>query len=129
MPRTGRPTVPNEVKSRRGTARKDRTPNHGNLAIVDAFVSVLESGRVWLAASDSLALAMLRESLEERAELRNVVVATQQPDARKALRDLDKQIIGQLSMLGFDPSSRARLGLAEVKAQSTLEKLRETRGR
>jgi len=142
MPRTGRPTVPNEVKARRGTARKDRTPNHGNLAVVDAapvspddydpadaFRSVLESGRVWLAASDSLALAMLRESLEERAELRSVVVATQQPDARKALRDLDKQIIGQLSMLGFDPSSRARLGLAEVKAQSTLEKLRETRGR
>jgi phage terminase small subunit len=45
------------------------------------------------------------------------------------LRDLDKQIISQLSLLGFDPAARSRLGLAEVKAQSTLEKLRQNRGK
>jgi hypothetical protein len=83
---------------------------------------------MWLAITDSVALSMLREALEERTSLRHLVLATQSTDARKALRDLDKQIIGQLSLLGFDPAARARLGLAEVKAQSTLEKLRKNRG-
>jgi phage terminase small subunit len=41
------------------------------------------------------------------------------------LRDLDKQIIGLLSNLGFDPAARARLGLAEVKTKTKLEALRE----
>ena len=137
----GPPPVPTEVKRKRGTARKDRIPNLTNLAVVpavdadpadldpvDTIAGVLEAGRVWLAASDTLALALLRESIEERAALRAVVLQTQSTDARKALRDLDKQIISQLSLLGFDPSARARLGLAEVKAATTLEKLRKSRG-
>lgn len=143
MARTGRPTKPVEQKRKIGTARPDRTPvSLGNLAAVPAvapdpsdldpastFEQVLSDGRVWLASTDSVALAMLRESLEERRSLREILLATQSPDARKALRELDKQIISQLSTLGFDPTARARLGLAEVKAQSTLEKLRENRGR
>lgn len=95
---------------------------------VEVLESVIFAGRVWLAATDSVALSMLRESIEERQSLRSVVIATQSETARKALRDLDKQIIGQLSLLGFDPAARSRLGLAEVKAASTLEKLRKSRG-
>lgn len=141
MARTGRPPSPIEAKKRRGTARPDRTPNLSNLAAVpavdstpadldpaNAFEAVLHDGRAWLASTDSVALAMLREALEERASLRHVVMQTQSPDARKALRDLDKQIVTQLSALGFDPAARSRLGLAEVKAQTTLEKLRQARG-
>ena len=141
MAKTGRPPTPTETKKRRGTARGDRIPNLGNLAAVPAVASepfdldpvgalesVIFAGRVWLAATDSVALSMLRESLEERQALRDVVIATQSETARKALRDLDKQIIGQLSLLGFDPAARSRLGLAEVKAASTLEKLRQSRG-
>lgn len=141
MARTGRPPTPTETKRKLGTSRPDRTPNLGNLAAVPAvssepadldpaaaFESVIFAGRVWLAATDSTALSLLRESLEERAVVRDLVMATQSTDARKALRDLDKQIIGQLSLLGFDPAARSRLGLAEVKAASTLEKLRQSRG-
>lgn len=141
MARTGRPPTPTEVKKRRGTARPDRIANLSNLAAVptvDAepyeldpstvFDSVMAGGKQWLAQTDSIGLAMLRESLEERATLRDLVIATQSTDARKALRDLDKQIIGQLSLLGFDPAARSRLGLAEVKAATTLEKLRQSRG-
>jgi hypothetical protein len=141
MARTGRPPAPLEAKKKRGTARPDRVPNLGNLAAVPAaqlepaemdpaaaLEVVLEAGRVWLAATDSVALAMLREALEERTVLRAAVFVSQSPDARKALRELDKQIIGQLSALGFDPAARSRLGLAEVKAASTLEKLRAQRG-
>lgn len=141
MTRTGRPPVPTETKRKRGTARPDRTPNLGNLAAVPAvthephdldpastFELVMDGGRQWLAQTDSIALAMLRESLEERAVLRELVMQTQSAESRKALRDLDKQIHSQLSTLGFDPAARSRLGLAEVKAQSTLEKLRKSRG-
>lgn len=141
MARTGRPPVPTEVKRKRGTARSDRTPNLGNLAAVPAvefepheldpaetFGLVMSGGRAWLAQTDSIALSMLRESLEERAVLRDIVIKSQSPDARKALRDLDKQIIGQLSVLGFDPAARSRLGLAEVKAATKLEQLRQARG-
>lgn len=140
MARTGRPPTPNEVKKRRGTARPDRVPNLGNLAAVpsvapepveldpvDAMAYVLEAGQVWLAATDTVALALLREAIEERASLRTIVLATQSVDARKALRDLDKQIINQLGLLGFDPAGRSRLGLAEVKAQTKLEQLRRNR--
>lgn len=139
MPRTGRPPTPTERKRALGNPGKRALPA-GNLAAVAAVasepfdldpVAVLESvifaGRVWLAATDSVALSMLRESIEERQSLRSVVIATQSETARKALRDLDKQIIGQLSLLGFDPAARSRLGLAEVKAASTLEKLRRSR--
>jgi hypothetical protein len=98
-------------------------PEPVELDPVDTLDGVLDAGRVWLAASDTTALAMLRESLEERAALRELVLATGSVELRKALRDLDKQIIGQLSTLGFDPAARSRLGVAEVKAASTLEKL------
>lgn len=141
MAPVGRPPVPTEVKRKRGTARKDRTPNLTSLAVVPAIEvapvdlppdttldAIFDAGRAWLAASDVTAMALLRESLEERAVLRALVMQTQSTDARKALRDLDKQIIGQLSLLGFDPSARSRLGLAEVKAATTLEKLRKSRG-
>lgn len=139
--RTGRPPKPTEQKRRTGNPGKRPLPNGSSLAAVPAITvepvdlppattldAIFESGRAWLAASDTTAMALLRESLEERAVLRDLVMQTQSTDARKALRDLDKQIIGQLSTLGFDPAARSRLGLAEVKAQSTLEKLRQARG-
>jgi hypothetical protein len=55
-----------------------------------------------------------RETLEERQSLRAAVLAGH--GDRKELRALDKQVIEMLSALGFDPTARSRLGLAEVKA-------------
>ena len=43
---------------------------------------------------------------------------------RKALRDLDSRIISNLSLLGFTPADRSRLGVAEVKAISKMELLK-----
>mgnify|MGYP007090090911 CR=1 FL=1 len=141
MAARGRPPIPNEVKRKRGTARADRMPSNANLAIVpavepepidldaaDTIGAVLKAGRSWLAASDTLALVMLRESIEERAVRRESVMQMHRTEDRKALRDLDKQIISQLSQLGFDPAARSRLGLAEVKAATKLEQLRKARG-
>lgn len=43
--------------------------------------------------------------------------------AVRMLRDAEKQLDKELSQLGFDPTSRSRLGLAEVKKQSILDGL------
>lgn len=138
MARTGRPPKPVESHRKTGTYRKDR---HGsNLALVepvaalphevsaaDAFDQVMADGVNWLARTDAPALALLRSMLDEREGLRDLAFQGSN-ESRKALRDLDKQIVGLLSNLGFDPAARARLGLAEVKAKSVLEQLRDKRG-
>lgn len=41
----------------------------------------------------------------------------------KELRAAEKQLQSWLSTLGFDPTARSRLGLAEVKRQSALQQL------
>jgi hypothetical protein len=41
------------------------------------------------------------------------------------LRDLERQLVANLSLLGFTPTDRSRLGVAEVKKISKLEVLRE----
>jgi hypothetical protein len=67
---------------------------------------------------------MTCELLDERSQLRAQVINNNRPDERKALRDLDRQLVANLSLLGFTPTDRSRLGVAEVKRQSKLEELR-----
>jgi hypothetical protein len=131
----GRPPRPLEEKRRTGNPGHRRLPAEGSLAPVPpvelsvfeldpkaTMERVLEVGVVWLGQTDAVALAMLRESLAERTTVRERAMAGSS-EARKELRELDKQIIGQLSTLGFDPAARARLGVAEVKRASALESL------
>jgi hypothetical protein len=51
------------------------------------------------------------------------VMQTDDARLRRGLRELDRQIISNLSLLGFTPSDRSKLGVAEVKAMSKLEEL------
>lgn len=135
MARTGRPPKPIEQKRRTGNPGKRRLPNGTELAVVapvergpldlradELFDQVLVEGVPWLARTDGPALVILRERLAERQSLRDAVLAG--TGDRKALRDLEKQITESMSLLGFDPSARSRLGLAEVKAASKLEAIR-----
>jgi hypothetical protein len=67
---------------------------------------------------------MTAEAITERESLRGLVAANpDNPKARSGLRELERQIISQLALLGFTPSDRARLGIAEVKKESKLEEL------
>jgi hypothetical protein len=67
---------------------------------------------------------MASEGLSERDTLRELVVNEPQNfRARTSLRELDRQLISQLALLGFSPSDRSRLGLTEVKKESKLEDL------
>ena len=136
----GRPPKPIEQLKRTGNYRTDRQGNRGPLvaiAPVDSsphdldpaavFRHVMEAGAPWFASTDAIRLAMLRESLEERARLMQHAEAA--PEFRKSLRELNREISEWLSLLGFDPTSRSRLGLAEVKAMSKLEKMQAERNR
>jgi len=139
MARTGRPPKAIEEHKRTGTYRQDR---HGvALAVVEpvdlapyqqtaaeAFAAVMADGVAWLARTDAPALALLRSMLEEREGLRDAAMAGS-TEARKMLRDLDKQLVSLMSELGFNPAARSRLGLAEVKTQSKLEELRAKQAR
>lgn len=131
------PPKPIEQKRRVGTFRPDRAGGKPTLAVVEPvgvvpdfdaaklFDQVLEDGVHWLARTDSPTLALLRDMMHERVELR--VIANGSMEARRALRELDKIILSTLSQLGFDPTARSRLGLAEVKAMSKLEQMQADR--
>ena len=138
----GRPPKPVEQKRRTGNPGKRALPSSGSLAVVPAvepaplerpaaeiFGQVLSDGVHWLAVTDSPTLVILREQLEEREVLRAIVLEHGRADDRKALRDLEKAIRESLSACGFDPAARTRLGLAEVKAKSKLEEIRDRQHR
>lgn len=134
MPNPGKPI---EVKRRNGNPGKRKLPQPSQLAAVPAIPAkayelsvaealdhVLDMGVHWIAESDMPIVSLLREAVEDYAELR--------ADPRSSpnqVREAREQIASFLSKLGFDPTSRSRLGLAEVRAASKLEQLMKDRGK
>jgi hypothetical protein len=83
-------------------------------------------GQTWLSPQTDIELLLMTcEMVDERWNLRIKVLQDNRPEERKGLRDLERQLIGNLSLLGFTPTDRSRLGVAEVKKISKLEALRE----
>lgn len=82
-------------------------------------------GQLWLLRdSDIHVLALTCEMLDERDLLRaHVMLNIDAWHERAGLRELEKMIVRNLSLLGFTPTDRMRLGVAEVKKQSKLEEL------
>lgn len=135
---------PNELHRRDGTLHTTRhlkgkssdpvpevssyTPDLMSLPVLDVFATLMDEGVAWLARTDAPKALMVRDALIERATVMRML-AEDETDwrMRAALRMLNKEISLLLSELGFDPASRSRLGLAEVKAQSKLEELRARR--
>jgi hypothetical protein len=75
------------------------------------------SGAGWLKQNmDTELVLMLCEATEERTRLRFRL--QERPDSwrdRRALREIDRQIITLLGQIGFTPSERGLLGQGEVK--------------
>jgi hypothetical protein len=88
------------------------------------------TGYTWLNVNTDIhLLAITCEQLDERLSLRELVLTY--PDAwreRAALRELEKSIRSNLSLLGFTPTDRMRLGIAEVKTKSKLAEFMEKHG-
>lgn len=94
----------------------------------------------WIGPSDLRNLRLLCEALDRRAHLlaelasQGWVLYTDkgyayQNPAAGALATTEAQITKWLSLLGLTPSDRGRLGVAEVKAQSALERIRANRAK
>jgi len=136
----GRPTKPIEQKRLLGNPGKRALPKDG-LAIPmvseipephrpllkygqELWDKVWQTGATWISPNtDTELLLMTCEMIDERWNLRVKVMQTDDARLRRGLRELDRQIVANLSLLGFSPSDRSRLGVAEVKARSKLEEL------
>jgi hypothetical protein len=139
------PPKPTEIKRKLGNPGKQKLPDKNKVILLPAVSKIPEPerqlfdagmalwqrvwnmGQTWISQNtDQELLLMTCELIDERVRLRTLV--WNNPDAwreRKALRDLDSSIIRNLSLLGFTPVDRTRMGVAEVKARSKLEELRE----
>ena len=89
--------------------------------------SVFEHGELWISnRTDIHLLQMTAEQLDRRESLRNALVDDPtENQVLMRLAELEKTISSNLGLLGFTPSDRTRLGLAEVKTKSKLDELME----
>jgi len=139
----GRPSKPIEVKRKLGNPGKRALPNQDLIQYLDPISGIPEparpllkygrqlwdkvwtSGLTWISPnSDSELLLMTCELVDERWNLRVKVMQDNDWRERRALREIDSRIISNLSLLGFTPADRSRLGVAEVKAISKMEALK-----
>jgi len=139
----GRPPKPVEVKRKLGNPGGRKLPNQSEIQMFEPVSSLPEPSRpllkygrefwdkVWLNGlqwisvnTDSELLLMTCELVDERWNLRVRVMQSNDWRERRALRELDDRIIRNLSLMGFTPADRSRLGVAEVKAISKMEALK-----
>lgn len=87
--------------------------------------------QTWISPTSDIELLQITcEMLDERDQLRAYVYENLEAwHERKALRELDKAIVSNLSLLGFTPTDRSRLGVAEVKIKSKVAELEEMKAR
>ena len=89
-------------------------------------------GQLWLGRTDKWLVQLTAEMLDERESLRLSVLANADAEDswrdRRQLRDLERSIVSNLSLLAWTPVDRSRYGLAEVKAKSKLAEFMEKHG-
>jgi hypothetical protein len=139
----GRPSKPTEIKRKLGNPGKRALPDTDVVQYLPAALVIPEPARpllkygrefwdkVWGAGltwvspnTDAELLLMTCELVDERWNLRIKVMQNGEWRERRALREIDSRIISNLSLLGFTPADRSRLGVAEVKAISKMEALK-----
>jgi hypothetical protein len=139
----GRPAKPTEIKRKLGNPGKRALPDTSvvqyleqSLVIPDPARPLLRYGREfwdkvwgsglsWISVNtDAELLLMTCELVDERWNLRVRVMQSNDWRERRALRELDDRIIRNLSLLGFTPADRSKLGVAEVRAISKMEALK-----
>lgn len=148
MARTGRPPKPLEQKRR--TGRTPSTDSGGRKLPEPSEVVTLPMagdvpdppgdleldgrrlwGRAWASAITWLSPHSDMESVENACRLaddlslaRRIYRTTRDPADLRMVLQAQKLMAEALSSLGFDPSARSRLGLAEVRRVSKLDELR-----
>jgi hypothetical protein len=139
----GRPAKPTEIKRKLGNPGRRPLPDSSVVQYLEPVTFVPDparpllkygrefwdkvwgSGLSWISANtDAELLLMTCELVDERWNLRVRVMQSNDWRERRALRELDDRIIRNLSLLGFTPADRSKLGVAEVKAISKMEALK-----
>lgn len=147
MARTGRPPKPLEQKRRTGrTANTDsggrRLPDPATVVALPMAVGVPEApmdfglearglwSRVWGAGITWISPDSDMEAAEQACRLADDIEiareryrATRDPGDGRMVVQFSKALTDALAALGFDPTSRSRLGVAEVKRASALDEL------
>jgi phage terminase small subunit len=134
----GKP-IPNALKARRGTLRPGRSvavvnivqgeqpepPEHLSENGKAVWTLILTEAKSWLNYTLDIHLLLITcEQMDERDQLRQLVIENpENPKLRTGLRELEKSLISNLSTLGLNPTERARLGFAQVKAEGKLEEI------
>lgn len=109
------------------------------------WVFVVAEASAWLAPTDLPLVTLLCEAWERREAFTEAInhhgvlldetriakggdtyTVTKANPAVAMLADTEAQITRWLSLLGLSPSDRGRLGLQKVKAETTLERLRQS---
>lgn len=146
QPTAGRPPKPNEIKRLMGNPGGRPLPDlnvitHLPMAreIPEPPASLNQSGldlwnRAWGVAVTWLSPVSDIEAIKNASHLADAneaardryMVSTEPADA-KAYVAINKAYTDALTSLGFDPVSRSRLGVAEVRAATSIDKLLEKR--
>jgi hypothetical protein len=137
----GRPPKPLEQKRLLGNPGQRPLPKEGELMLVEGgrvdpvrpldwagqqmWDSVFNAGQLWVSSrTDVQLLQLVCEQLDRKVQIEGLIAENPSEwHMFKQLNDLERMISNNLSLLGFTPSDRTRLGLAEVKRQSKLEAL------
>jgi len=87
--------------------------------------SIFGAGEMWISIkTDTQLVLMICEAYDRREKLKEMF--WQNPADRPtnmSLMEVEKQIMSGLSLLGFSPADRTRLGLVSAKTKSKLEEL------
>jgi len=135
------PPKPTELKRRIGNPGHRPLPDSNDvLPLEDGYIDplrplgtdgqrlwedVFARGKLWIShRTDTQLLQMVCEQIDRRSNL--LAQLESQPDERSihmSINDIEKLISSNLGLLGFTPTDRSRLGVAEVKATSKIEEL------
>ena len=89
------------------------------------WARVFDEGEIWISPRlDVVLLERVCRALDRQTELERLF--DEDPTNRQtvmSINETDKLIFSGLGLLGFTPSDRAKLGLAEIKRQSKLDEL------
>lgn len=87
--------------------------------------SAMTTGEQWIARNTDTQLLLLTcEQMDRRAHLISFWRSDpQDKNLLMRLAEIEKAIASNLGLLGFTPSDRSRLGLAEIKHKSKLQEL------
>lgn len=144
----GRPPKPIEQKRLLGNPGKRAMPDEQQIVLLpmvdqtpeptrpllkygqELWDRIWGMGATWVSDKTDIELLMMTcEMIDERWNLRVKVMQSDDSVMRRGLRELDRQIVSNLSLLGFTPTDRSRLGIAEVKAKSKMQEMLERNNR